>query len=303
MNKIYSSSIPLPMATSDILDCIAQGKMWASTSPRDRKIAADFFAIPQALEHELLPSPYLPIAQMLEFTLLIQNATTTASQPAQYFSMEAPDITDQALMLRARRLPIPDGKAINKLLACSRQCWLDGVQSVIYSHVGGVVTHFPLWILTYWARVSEIKCDARGHWRKSQEWINRQKKTNKVNPTLAALAEDTVVMLASLPWGISKPPGLSDSEPLHKLWRLLGPNWLESSQMNDMLEILRYKINSNPDLVKNTRVWGTALFPKILEAYRAAETGTYWTAQHLRWVRELGDELVQKRVHFSYTVL
>jgi hypothetical protein len=45
--------------------------------------------------------------------------------------------------------------------------------------------------------------------------------------------------------------------------------------MNDMLELLRYKINSDPDLVKNTRVWGTALVPKILEAYRAAGNGTY----------------------------
>jgi hypothetical protein len=40
-------------------------------------------------------------------------------------------------MLRMRRLAIPDTRTINKLLASSRQSWLDGAQSVIYSHLGG----------------------------------------------------------------------------------------------------------------------------------------------------------------------
>ncbi|KAJ6615316.1 hypothetical protein B0H10DRAFT_2041596 [Mycena sp. CBHHK59/15] len=227
-------------------DRIAQGKAGASTPPMVRKIAAEFFSIPQVLEHELLPSLYLPIAKMLEFTLPLQNATITAPQPAQYFSKAAPDITDEALMLRVRRLPLPDSKTVHKLLACSRQCWLDG-------------------------RVS------------------------KKNPTRAALAEQASMMLAMLPWGCSKPPGLSDSEPLYTLWRFAGQHWLAGSQMNDMLELLRYKINSSPDLMKEFRVWGTALLPKILEAHRAADTGTYWTAQDLRWIRDIGDDMVQNQ--------
>ncbi|KAJ6558714.1 hypothetical protein B0H10DRAFT_2120560 [Mycena sp. CBHHK59/15] len=246
-------------------DWIGQGKAWATVPPRVKKIAADFFSIPQALESELLPSPYLPIAKLLEHPFPLQNAAVTASQPAQYFSTTAPDVNDTALMLRIRHLAIPDSKTVNKLIACSRQCWLDGFQSVIYSHLGGVISHFPLWILTYWAAVGEIKHDVWGPWRTSQGWINRQKKISKINPTRAVLAEEATMMLAMLPWGCSKPPGLSDSEPLYTLWRLAGPNWLAGSQMNDMLELLRSKINSDPDLVKNTRVWGTALLPKILQ--------------------------------------
>ncbi|KAJ6566925.1 hypothetical protein B0H19DRAFT_1258101 [Mycena capillaripes] len=90
-------------------------------------------------EHELLPSPFLPIAKLLDFRLPLQNVTVTAPQPAQYFSAVAPDIDDAALMLRVRHLAIPDAKTVNKLLTSSRQCWLDGVQSVVYSHLGGVV--------------------------------------------------------------------------------------------------------------------------------------------------------------------
>jgi hypothetical protein len=125
-------------------DWIAQGRAWA-TAPQGLKIIAkEFFVIPQAHELELLPSRYLPIAKLSEFPLPLQNGTVTAAQPAQYFSTVAPEIDDAALMLCIWRLPIPDQKTINKLLACSRRCWLNGMRSVVYSHIDGVVSHFPL---------------------------------------------------------------------------------------------------------------------------------------------------------------
>ncbi|KAJ6622225.1 hypothetical protein B0H10DRAFT_2214583 [Mycena sp. CBHHK59/15] len=204
---------------------IGKQRSWAIAPPALKKIAAQWFLIPQEPEHNLLPSPYLPIAQMLEFPLPLQNvAPVTTDQPAQFFSINIPDISGEALMLHVRRLPIPDMKTINKLLASSRQSWLDGTQSVIYSHLGGSVTHFPLWVLTYWAAVGDIK-DAWGCWRASQAWVNHQKKISAVNPTHAALAEDATLTLAMLPWGLAK-RGVSDSEPFHTLSQLLGPNWL-----------------------------------------------------------------------------
>ncbi|KAJ7803423.1 hypothetical protein B0H14DRAFT_2613366, partial [Mycena olivaceomarginata] len=248
-------------------------KKWASVSSWLKKLAAEYFLIPQELEADLIPSPYLCITELLAFPFPLQNAASIALQPAQFFSPIAPDIGDSEMMLRVRP---------SKLIASSRQSWLDGAQSVIYSHVGGSVTHFPPWILTYWAAVDEIK----------KAWVDRQRRISAVNPTCAALAEDTALMLTMLPWGLAK-RGVSDSEPFHTLWRLLGPNWLAGAQMNDMLELLRHKINTNPNLVKNTRTWGTALVPKILEAYRAADAGTYWTDHGLRWIRDAADDIVQ----------
>ncbi|KAJ7820813.1 hypothetical protein B0H14DRAFT_2599677 [Mycena olivaceomarginata] len=185
------------------------------------------------LEADLIPSPYLCIAELLAFPFPLENAASIALQPAQFFSPIAPDIGDSELMLRVRHLPIPDSKTIHKLIASSRQSWLDGAQSVIYSHVGGSVTHFPPWILTYWAAVDEIK-KVWGRLRASQAWVDCQRRISAVNPTCAALAEDTAFALTMLPWGLAK-RGVSDSEPFHTLWRLLGPNWLAGAQMNDML--------------------------------------------------------------------
>jgi hypothetical protein len=82
-------------------DWIGQQKAWASAPPALRKIAAQYFLIPQTLEHNLIPSPYLPIAKLLEFTLPLQNTAATALHPTQFFSSDVPDIGDRALMLRS----------------------------------------------------------------------------------------------------------------------------------------------------------------------------------------------------------
>ncbi|KAF7359565.1 hypothetical protein MVEN_00679900 [Mycena venus] len=81
-----------------------------------------------------------------------------------------------------------------------------------------------------------------------------------------------------VPWGRCKPAGLSDSEPFHTLWRFVGANWLSGSQINDMLELLRYKVNTVPESMQNT-----------------PEAGTYWTAPDLRWIRDLAKDVVQSR--------
>ncbi|KAJ7704108.1 hypothetical protein B0H17DRAFT_1194016 [Mycena rosella] len=65
--------------------------------------------------------------------------------------------------------------------------------------------------------------------------------------------------------------------------------------MNDMLELLRYKVKASSELIEKTHIWGTALEAKILEAYRAADVNAYWTAQELRWLSTLGDDVVQSR--------
>ncbi|KAJ6525012.1 hypothetical protein B0H19DRAFT_1340110 [Mycena capillaripes] len=249
-------------------DWIAQGRAWATAPPGLRRIAREFFMIPQVHEQELLSSPFLPIAKLLEFRLPLQNATVTAPQPAQYFSTVAPDIDDAALMLRIRHLAIPDAKTVNKLLACSRQCWLDGVQSVVYSHLGGVISHFPLWILTYWAAVGEIKRDTWGPWRNFQEWINSQKKISRVNPIRAALAEEAALMLTMLPWSCRKPPAI-------RIWsRTLASGEQRWSQKSSKHIALQEMVSRERPVVR----YGDSFGSPILEELAAA--CDWWLGQH-----------------------
>jgi hypothetical protein len=75
------------------------------------------------------------------------------------------------------------------------------------------------------------------------------------------------MMLVMVPWGRCKPASPSDSESFPTLWRFVGAHWLSGSQMDDMLKLLRYKVNTIPESMQNSPIWGTALIPKILEAY------------------------------------
>ncbi|KAJ7831581.1 hypothetical protein B0H14DRAFT_3463912 [Mycena olivaceomarginata] len=88
-------------------------KKWASVPSWLKKLAAEYFLIPQKLEADLIPLPYLCIAELLAFPFPLQNAASIALQPAQFFSPIAPDIGDSELMLCVQRLPIPDSKTIH----------------------------------------------------------------------------------------------------------------------------------------------------------------------------------------------
>lgn len=278
-------------------DWIGLGKPMASAPPMVRRAAKDAFTIPQSLHYILLPAPMLSIAEMLEFNLPVHftPSSTGAPQP-QYFSKAAPDALDRNAVIRLRRLPIPEAKVVRRLVECSRQAWLDGFQSITYNHLSDtVVTHFPLLVLTYWDAVTDFRRDVRGPWVKSSDWLGQQKKlAAKKNLAHAGQVEEATLLLRMLPWGWAKPPGLSDAEPLHNLHRFLGPNWLTGSQQNDMLELLRHKVDSDPELVQKFRIQGTALVPKILEAYDAG-TRTYESAQSFRWLRAVADDLVRNQ--------
>ncbi|KAJ7150609.1 hypothetical protein C8R46DRAFT_1229543 [Mycena filopes] len=213
----------------------------ASAPPRVHRAAKEDFTIPQEFYFDLLPSPMLSIAKMVDFTVPFEAIPNDVAQPLQFFSQAAPDRADKDTILRLRRLPIPQAKIIRKLVAGSRQASLDGSRSLMYSHLSeSVVTQFPLWVLTYWAWTIDFKRDIRGRWVMSSDWVAQTKKSFKRIPKLTVLVDETRHILSLLPWGWEKPPGLSDSEPVHKLWRFLGPHWLSDSQQTDMLELLRH---------------------------------------------------------------
>ncbi|KAJ7473130.1 hypothetical protein B0H11DRAFT_2037380 [Mycena galericulata] len=242
--KISSSLIPLAMSeqTFKTSEWIAQGKKMASAPPMVHRVAKDTFTIPQAFYYHLLPSPMISITSMLDFSLPLQFTPNDAPQPCQYFSMEAPDLLDQDAVSRLHRLPIPEAKVVRKLVERSRQAWLDGYQSILYSHL-----------------ILDLKQKARGPWVKASDWLAQQKKLAKKNPAHSALVEETAQILRMMPWSWAKPPGLSDSEPVYNLWRFLGPHWLTGSQQNDMLELLRRKVDNDLTLSQKFRVQGTAL--------------------------------------------
>jgi hypothetical protein len=50
------------------------------SSPQKNCSAAQWFLIPQVLEHDILPSPFLPIAKFLEFPLPLESMACTETR-------------------------------------------------------------------------------------------------------------------------------------------------------------------------------------------------------------------------------
>jgi hypothetical protein len=109
---------------------------------------------------------------------------------------------------------------------------------------------------------------------------------------LKHLAEDANVILADMPWGVSK-QGVSDSEPIHTMFRYLGKSWTTVSQQNDMLELLRGQIASEPDLVRNFVVEGVVLTEKVQAA--ASNRNQYLVNTEFAWLRTLGEDVVKTK--------
>lgn len=80
------------------------------------------------------------------------------------------------------------------------------------------------------------------------------------------------MLLTVMPWGRAKPAGLSDKEVFHDLWRYLGPNWLASSQQNDMLALLRNKILTCSKPEHPIHVESTQLTQKLLVAFNVGKS-------------------------------
>jgi hypothetical protein len=157
---------------------IGQRKVWAATLPSSvRKAAKDELSIPQSIESQLLPAWSLSIAKLIESQLPVQIPTVSSCTVSEFFSKTSPGPIKSEGLLQLRHLPIPDTKLVRKLGAEMRPAWLDGFQSVRYVHISGtVLSYFPLWLITFWNEVLDIKLNVRQYWMRGQAWMETQKK-------------------------------------------------------------------------------------------------------------------------------
>ncbi|RDB29959.1 hypothetical protein Hypma_014170 [Hypsizygus marmoreus] len=210
-----------------------------------------------------------------------------------FFSKAEPTSGHGEILLRVKRLPLPDTKTICALVELSRQAWLDGFKSVRYEHLSDAVqTSFPLWVITFWNEVLDVR-EIAAKWAACSDWVLKQTKQTQFQKR-GDLAQEAFLLLSVLPWGIKKPSGLSDALEVHTLWRFLGDHWLSCSQQNDLLKILRQKVASNPNLAARYRIKGVDLTPKVLAAFRA-KAENYQTSANYSWLRRLGADLVLRK--------
>ncbi|KAJ7877815.1 hypothetical protein B0H13DRAFT_1892972 [Mycena leptocephala] len=274
------------MASFDRTAWISRGKQWKDTSKEARQACRNDFNIPEHLASAILPSDEISLHALVEFPLPRVTAQEVLDTTT-YFSLYAPDPVDSSMILRLRHLDMPPVKVIRRLAQEGQQAWLDGFKSVKYGHLSGDAgTHFPLLVISFWNAVIDIRSDVRKPWIGGRDWLKKQMEQKK-NPQVRTHATEVTKLLSVLPWNGRK-RGLSDKSPIHSLWCFFGTEWLSSTDENDMLEILRDRITSDPDLVGCVRVEPVELTTKIIKAYEGRETGDYGES---RWLKSLGTDI------------
>ncbi|KAF8145582.1 hypothetical protein K438DRAFT_1428875, partial [Mycena galopus ATCC 62051] len=192
------------------------------------------FDIPEAIAARILPDDSISVNALLDFSLP-RPVTALENPDAVFFTKSSPAPIDESSLLRLRHLDLPPVQVIRRLAVDGKQAWLDGFMSVKYGHIKGeTLTHFPLWIITFWNEVIDTRLNVRKPWTHAKDWVKQQLQQRK-RPDDRKLATETSRLLGIIPWKAAK-RGLSDKEPMYTLWRYLGPTWLSATDENDMLE-------------------------------------------------------------------
>lgn len=246
-------------------------------------------SIPTSIQTQILPKTNISIHEFCKYTLPPVQATvsTSPADALSFYSKSPPALANADLLRKIKYLPIPSPSVIQAVRDAAKKAWLDGYTSVRYIHLDDTATTcFPLWIISFWTEVL-VLAKVLKSWRKSVEWLKQQKRTKKADVHREA-AEQCELMLRVLPWGVEK-QGVSDNEPIHSLWRLLGPNWLSGSVMNDLLHLLR----SEADNDATFQFEGTALTQKVCEAFKPPKDDEYHQDTKFRWLRTVGEDMVR----------
>jgi hypothetical protein len=135
---------------------------WQLDVLRVRRVAKQDFLIPNAIRAKVLPPPGNSVKQMLEFTLPSYTISIGTRSPESFFSRNSPNTISDFSITQLRRLPTPAASVVGKFIESRRQAWLDGYQSVKYCHLhDSVATHFPLWLISFWAEALELRMSSR----------------------------------------------------------------------------------------------------------------------------------------------
>ena len=293
--KIVSQVTARSSPTPDMSNAQSLGFPDGSVSQEEKRLAADNeFKIPASIHRSLLPSSNISLKALASFSLPPMLEKSTNHQCTDYFTANPPVSITPPVLMRMQHLPMPERSTVKELVEIGAQAWLNGAKSVHYAHLGDdskTTTDLPLWTITFWNRVLDTR-EVRSKWVKCVDWVMVQLHQKK-SEERRMLAKQAMLYIAALPWDVEKPRGLSDNEPIHSLWRYLGPNWLSGSNQNDLLELLRHQLAGQPDVARKYRVENTDTAEKLLSVYRSRQQIHYAEERSLEWLRTLAKDLIQ----------
>ncbi|THU75240.1 hypothetical protein K435DRAFT_881278 [Dendrothele bispora CBS 962.96] len=175
-----------------------------------------------------------------------------------FFSSEQSTETFENLLSRLENLPLSKPDTIRKLTTYSREAFIIGARSVLYAHLSGETTLFPLWIISWWDALSTHFQDFKKPWLHVSTWVVECRSSK--NHCLRQEADITFQLLNS----VSYNQKTRDGVPFARLWRLLGTFWMNSTAIEAMLDVLRATVEVDEKLASRFWICNTDITEKVV---------------------------------------
>ena len=144
---------------------ISQGKKQRDVPHIVKHAGKKEFHIPPNICVKILPSSGISMPEMLNFTLPNQTTTVNNLNPEHFFSHNPANLITETFIVHLWWLPMPTPLVVRKLVEIQHQAWLDGYQSIRYIHLHDtVMTHFPLWLISFWAAIADLRKNSYKLW-------------------------------------------------------------------------------------------------------------------------------------------
>ncbi len=203
----------------------------------------------------LLPSPKLPIAQLLDFTLPSQSAAMVVTPTTFEFSHELP--IDNLGSCSTR--PIPSRQYLEKLESNFGQAWFDGKKSIVDNRYKA--SRLPVQALSVWKEMA-IVSRKRNTWREAEEFLTSRERKQLYSGAVS----EALQLFHDLHWG-GFVQVLGANAPLETLTILLSEEWLVSEVVDMLCTHLQSRVRRNRDLAHTTVVAPSYITQAICDTY------------------------------------
>lgn len=278
----HLNNTPSPI-TMQKVEKSQSGTTWMALSSSQKKTMKKSCEIPTGFLSRFLADSK---TDLLKFCRL--NLPSTASNripvPVEdFFSAVEPIDIDILHRQRLLRFQIPHGTTVAKLRTLAYDMMAQGARSVQYAHIPGEKTRYPIWVIELWAKLISLK-EQQAPWTGVERWLQSQAHTDEDAEQVKAV----LAVMGNVPYDMKK-TAFSDGKPIYDLWRLLGNNWTNSTDIDNMLDFLRLQIVRR-GIAQSFVVLPVHFTEKLTQAiessHRGQRDGRTW-----RWLDKVGEQV------------
>jgi hypothetical protein len=245
--------------------------------------------IPAAAQAKLLPCLALSVCELLKFPFSIVSRTTNTHPKSAYFSGNAPTHLDASTI---QKIPMPCAETVGELgRGCSTSEFL-GAKSLLCAHIPSAEYYLPLWVITFWTEVIELRTKWLEPWVHAEDALRRRKTVwrRQTDPNVThTLVGEVMDVLSILPWS-GDVRGFDNAEPVYHLATYATREWFSCVHQNQMLDILRRDLMLDPQYSK-IRIENLSFTAVLKTAHKTRNSGEYGNSRHFAWIHDQGKAL------------